>query len=213
MQALNPKIYLGPHFVVLFIMGYVLNGFIQYSRPVQLSSEVTYYYSEQEFVHLDKASDLTDFRDKNQPIRYRKDLEAALNECDLAIKINAKNGGAYANRAYAKLYLNDSKGSKLDFSKAIELEPNRSIFYLGRAVTSYYDLNDLNSAIKINPLRSYYYQARGNGKCLKHDYLGAFADYYKAITLDSTAIKGCLKDCQYFSNCSLSELHQPYELL
>ncbi|MDX2106840.1 MAG: hypothetical protein SFY67_10605 [Candidatus Melainabacteria bacterium] len=212
MQLTNRQIWIGFSLVLLLVSGYFVNSTVD--RTISINPENSKYtYSDLENIHLDKASALLEYRDEKKPIRYREDLIAAIEECNVAIALNNKNGGAYLNKAYAELYLNDRQRAKIDFSKAIELEPKRSTSYLSRAVTGDYSLQDLDKAVSLNPSASYMYQARGNGKCLKHDYIGALLDYFMAIKLNPNSVESCLGDFKIFSRTTAEELHKPFDLI
>ena len=77
-----------------------------------------------------------------------------------------------------------------DFSKAIELDPNRAEFYHARGGTYLqkddYDraIADFSKAIELDPNRAGAYHDRGWTYLLKDDYARAIADFSKAIELE-----------------------------
>lgn len=214
MRLRTQKVKFGVAFTAIaFVVVLCGQAFNPRSSEMREFKEVVYPYSDEEIEHLEKASEFTDCRDALTNLRYKHDLVAAVEECNSALKINPRNGGAYATRAYAKFYMNDINGTREDFTEAIKLEPKRSVFYLGRAKTDNNNLEDLDKAIQINPTRAFYYQSRANAKCLRHDFFGALVDYFHAIRLEPSAYFDCVEDSQYYANHSISNLHKPYKLL
>lgn len=97
----------------------------------------------------------------------------------------------YYKNGNTKYNLNDFKGAILDYSKAIELNPQYTIVYYNRGVAKH-DLKnyigailDYNKAIKLNPQYAEAYFNRGNARYELKNYRGAASDFDKANKLNS----------------------------
>lgn len=96
----------------------------------------------------------------------------------------------YGLSAESKYNSGDYIGAILDFTKAIELTPNRSILYYQRGnskwlLKDYYgSILDSNKAIELNPQFSAAYTIRGNCYSALNKNKEAFSDFTRAIELD-----------------------------
>jgi Tfp pilus assembly protein PilF len=120
----------------------------------------------------------------------RGDYQQAIADFSQAIAINPKHSGAYANRGIARQVNWQVDEAIADYTKAIELSPrlveafhNRGTAWLekaepGRAII------DFDRAIALAP-RAASYNGRGKARETRGDLDGAFADYTKAIDLDT----------------------------
>lgn len=81
--------------------------------------------------------------------KYREgDVDGALNEFTIAIRLNPRHSKAFLNRAYIQAVEKmDYQSAIRDFSNAIELDPGYSEAYLGRG-SSRYSLHDRDGALE-----------------------------------------------------------------
>jgi tetratricopeptide (TPR) repeat protein len=126
---------------------------------------------------------------------YEEDYNKTITYLTKAIELNSNNKDSYyistlQHRAKAKSLLNDYSGAVADYSKLIELNPNKGSNYSSRADAKS-ELNDYRGAIadynkanELDPNYSYYYASRADAKFNMGDYKGAIADYTKAILGD-----------------------------
>jgi tetratricopeptide (TPR) repeat protein len=95
---------------------------------------------------------------------------------------------AYSRRGIAYRNRDDDDHAIADFTKAIELDPNRASYYRGllNAAKSEQDLAiaEYNEAIRLDPNDAVAYNSRGNAFFAKGDHVRAIADYSEAIRLD-----------------------------
>ena len=104
-------------------------------------------------------------------------------------KSNLNTAEEYFYRAYEKNNKGDYNGAIVDYTKAIEINPNYFISYVNRGVVKnelkdYYGaIADYTKAIEINP-EEVAYTNRGLAKKELKDYYGAIADYTKAIEIN-----------------------------
>jgi HEAT repeat protein/Flp pilus assembly protein TadD len=97
---------------------------------------------------------------------------------------------AYFGRAGAKAHRNDFDGAIADYSKVIEVSPQKTEAWKSRGHVKFerrdYDgaIVDYNKAIGLNPQDPVCYDLRGNAKEQKNDYDDAITDYDKAIELN-----------------------------
>lgn len=102
----------------------------------------------------------------------------------------------YSQRAEAKYYSGDFKGAILDYTKAIQLNPQSAKAYNGRGGARIGSLDyqgalaDYNEAIKIDPQYSSAYNNRGNVKFQLKDFAGSVLDFSEAIRLDPENASG-----------------------
>jgi tetratricopeptide (TPR) repeat protein len=118
-------------------------------------------------------------------------LKTAINDYNMAIKLNPNDAEAYYNRGNAYRKLNLYAKAIEDYSNAIEKNPNFAIAYDNRGVT-YVRLNqyekafeDYNKAIELNPNDALAYNNRGLAYAKLNQSDKAIGDYNKAIELNS----------------------------
>lgn len=110
------------------------------------------------------------------------------------ILYSCKNSSDYHNSGNAKFNMKDYNGAIEDYNKAIELNPNSSISYLGRAKVKYEIKNykeafdDADKSIKLDPSNLDSYLTRGSARFLLGDWLSAYEDYNKVIEADQDNI-------------------------
>ncbi|AFY95178.1 tetratricopeptide repeat protein [Chamaesiphon minutus] len=119
--------------------------------------------------------------------------QQALSAYDRAISLDPQCVDAYCGRGNARRYMGDYPGSWEDFSTAVELDPDRGIAYIGRALAacfkpqSDYRPNDdfeRGKNLLPNPTDALSYVMRGTAKAQLFDDNGAIADYSTAISLN-----------------------------
>ncbi|MFQ5825434.1 MAG: tetratricopeptide repeat protein [bacterium] len=115
------------------------------------------------------------------------DLNGAIADYNMAIKIRPGRAEAYSNRGNAKKDLRDFHGAIKDFNKAIELKPDYADAYSNRGIAKG-NLSDFRGAIedfnKAIQLKPDYYEAyfnRGITKGALGDHQGEIEDYTTAI--------------------------------
>ncbi|MDM3844989.1 MAG: tetratricopeptide repeat protein [Aphanizomenon gracile PMC638.10] len=113
--------------------------------------------------------------------------QGAIDDYNLAIKINPNYEPAYNNRGNARNELGDKQGAIDDYNQAIKFNPNLAQAYYNRGIVRY-DLgdkqgaiDDYNQAIKINPNLAQAYYNRGIVRYDLGDKQGAIDDYNQAI--------------------------------
>ena len=116
----------------------------------------------------------------------------------------------YFNTGKEKYNNRDFEGAVLDFTYAIEAEPNVADFYYERGL-SYFHLNkkslalmDLNEAQKLQPNYPFRYSSRAYIKDSCGDTVGAIEDYKRAIELDP-------EDAVSYNNLGLLQEKLGYE--
>ena len=108
------------------------------------------------------------------------------------VLVHQKSSKAYFYRAYAKNNIKDYQGAIIDYSRAIEIEPEYAIAYSNRGVAKYYledfrgAIIDYTKAIRIYPEYGLAYYNRALAKDNLQDYQGAIFDYSKAIKYDKS---------------------------
>jgi len=117
----------------------------------------------------------------------------------------------------AKLYIDDFRGSKADFDKAIEIKPYYPEAYMYRGMANYEmknfkeALKDYSNALEYNQEDPNIYNNRGITKIAMEDFDGAIADYTRSIELKPSSantylnrssakqmkgdLDGAIKDC------------------
>ncbi len=130
------------------------------------------------------------FRKGNRAALDEKDYNKAIDNYNMALKLNSEYAEAYYFRGYAYYNLKDYGKAIEDYSKAIKLNPEYEVVYDFRgnvyADLKEYDkaIEDYSKAIELNPEDAYAYYFRGiTYKHLK-EYDKAIEDYYKAIELN-----------------------------
>ena len=95
----------------------------------------------------------------------------------------------YLNRGVSKTYLSDHSGAIVDYSKAIEINPNFGLAYYNRGLSKRHlkDYNgaivDYSKAIELEPKYDSAYVNRGTTKTYLNDHRGAISDFTKAIEI------------------------------
>lgn len=131
-------------------------------------------------------------------IRAQKlhDAEGALQDYDMAIRVNPSYSDAYYSRAMLK----DNVDAMADLDKAISLAPTDAKVYFYRSLQkcklSDFEgaIQDMTTFIELDPTDSIAtlaeaYTTRGSFKFLCHDYQAAIKDASKAIELDPTGVE------------------------
>jgi carboxyl-terminal processing protease len=121
-----------------------------------------------------------------------KDPDLAIRSCTLIIEGQAtgKKGSAYHSRGVASYRKGDYDGAIADFSRAIELDPNKPNTYFGRGAAYYGKrdygraLADYDRALELDPKFTHAYQGRGTVYNRQGDYAQAIADFSRALELD-----------------------------
>jgi tetratricopeptide (TPR) repeat protein len=108
----------------------------------------------------------------------------------MAIKLKPDYTDAYVERAFSYIFLNKSEESKLDFDKAIELNPYDARIYSSRG-TCCGTVSDLDSAIRLDNEQPLYYEMRGNIRCERRDFFGGLIDYTQCVKLKATSLRDC----------------------
>ncbi len=117
-------------------------------------------------------------------------LEAALADCEQALRLNPELALAYFYRGLARQGLRDPAGALSDFNRALELDPQLAKAYLNRGI-AHLDLShleaalaDLSQAIALDPSDARAYSSRGQVHRLLGDPLAALQDYTAALERD-----------------------------
>lgn len=104
---------------------------------------------------------------------------------------NKQKARALHNRGYLKGDKGDYDEAIVDYTKAIDLDPNNEVIYFHRGKVQLYKgnydraIDDLNKAIKLDAEYVLAYSYRGYSKRKKDDFDGAIKDFNKAIELNS----------------------------
>ena len=124
-------------------------------------------------------------------VRYENDdLDHAVADLDLALKVDPKYVPALIERAYLWQWRNQLDKAIADVSQAIELDPRNSYAYVERGVFEYsrkeYDkaLRDLQAAIDMGSQTAVIYIVRGMIFMNKHDPTRALAELKRAQEID-----------------------------
>lgn len=95
-----------------------------------------------------KPNSAVDYNDSGVSKYNRKDIQGALTDFNMSIKIDSNNARAYVNRAILKSnYLNDIQGALADFNQAIRIAPDYAIAYRDRSILKKRYLNDIQGAL------------------------------------------------------------------
>ncbi|MBD2279605.1 serine protease [Aphanizomenon flos-aquae] len=118
------------------------------------------------------------------------DKQGAIDDYNLAIKINPNDADAYYNRGNVRDDLGDKQGAIDDYNQAIKINPNNANAYYNRGIVRNElgdkpgAIDDYNLAIKINPNDADAYYNRGNVRDDLGDKQGAIDDYNQAIKIN-----------------------------
>ena len=130
------------------------------------------------------------FRKGNRAALDEKDYIKAIDNYNMALKLNPEYAEAYYFRGYAYYNLKDYGKAIEDYSKAIKLNPEYEVVYDFRgnvyADLKEYDkaIEDYSKAIELNPEDAYAYYFRGHAYVDLKEYDKAIEDYNKAIELN-----------------------------
>ncbi len=130
------------------------------------------------------------FRKGNRAALDEKDYNKAIDNYNMALKLNPEYAEAYYFRGYAYYELKDYGKAIEDYSKAIKLNPEYEVVYHFRGITyrllKEYDkaIEDYNKAIELNPREANVYYSRGFVYAYLKEYDKAIEDYSKAIELN-----------------------------
>jgi tetratricopeptide (TPR) repeat protein len=124
-------------------------------------------------------------------VRYEsEDKQGAIDDFNLAIKINPNFAEAYVGRGGVRYESGDKQGAIDDFNLAIKINPNLAQAYFVRGVVrnelgdKQGAIDDYNQAIKINPNYAEAYYNRGYVRNELGDKPGAIDDYNQAIKIN-----------------------------
>ena len=117
-------------------------------------------------------------------------------------KVYTQTSTFYFNRANDKANNGDHHGAILDYTKAIEINPNDAKAFLNRGYSKaelknhYGAISDFTKAIRIDPRYADAYINRGIDKKIIGDLKGACADWQKASQLgDQEATQWVREEC------------------
>ncbi len=121
------------------------------------------------------------------------DCPQAIEAYDRALSVDPRCVDAYCGRGNARRYLGDYTGSWADFNTAIDLDPNRGVAYIGRALSARFGQKsdamagadfERGKALIARPQTALEYVMLGTAKAQLGDSDGAIADYTTAIDLN-----------------------------
>ena len=149
------------------------------------------------------------FRKGNRAIFEENDDNKAIDNYNMAIKLNPEDAYAYLFRGYAYDDLKEYGKAIEDYSKAVELNPKEADFYYFRGVAYDYlkdydkAIEDYSKAIELNPEYAEAYKDRGNVYRYKEEYDKAIEDYSKAIEFNPE-----VADAYYFRGFAYDNLKE-----
>ncbi|MCD4782761.1 MAG: tetratricopeptide repeat protein [Candidatus Eremiobacteraeota bacterium] len=117
------------------------------------------------------------------------DYKKAIEELDLAIKLDQKFAAAYVRRGRTYMLLNKRDKAMADYNKALEIKPKsyKAYIYLGDAFTSEKDydkaIEQYSKAIKIKPNKSLAIINRAYTYLHQDEYDPAIKDFTRAIKI------------------------------
>ncbi|MBD1212217.1 MAG: tetratricopeptide repeat protein, partial [Dolichospermum circinale Clear-D4] len=111
------------------------------------------------------------------------DKPGAIDDLNLAIKINPNYALAYVGRGGVRNALEDKQGALDDFNLALKINPNYAHAYVGRGLVRN-ALEDFNLALKINPNYADAYVGRGLVRNALEDKQGAIDDFNLALKIN-----------------------------
>jgi tetratricopeptide (TPR) repeat protein/S1-C subfamily serine protease len=118
------------------------------------------------------------------------DNKGALEDQNIAIKLNPDHENIYVARAQIKLKIGDNKGAIEDVDQSVRLNPNSDFVYGARARLKsdagdkQGAMKDIDRAIQIDPDHAYNYTLRADIKDDLKNYEGAIEDLSRAIQID-----------------------------
>jgi tetratricopeptide (TPR) repeat protein/serine/threonine protein kinase len=126
---------------------------------------------------------------------YKRDLQAALDVLDDAIRLKPDYAGAWLTRGHVHLRLQHAKESLADCTKAAELTPTSAKAWVGRGNANHVlrrwndAFADYNRAIELNPKHAYAWYNRGNTYHGLGQWESALTDYTKALELNPELVE------------------------
>lgn len=122
----------------------------------------------------------------------RKELVAALSDCNYAVAQNPKSAAALSNRGSVWLIAGESKRSLRDFDAALKITPADASLHYNRGIAlsnlglSHEAIADFGEAIRLRPNFAIAHHNRGYEyeRLLRRD--EALADYRRALQLDAS---------------------------
>ncbi|RKU25208.1 hypothetical protein C6499_15325 [Candidatus Poribacteria bacterium] len=121
--------------------------------------------------------------------RYDKgQYEAAIADCNEALRIKPDDFKAYNSRGVAKSRLRQYKSAIADFDAALQIKPDSATAYSNRgaakAILEQYEsaISDFDAALQIKPVAKVYY-GRGAAKAKLKQYEDAISDYDTALRI------------------------------
>jgi tetratricopeptide (TPR) repeat protein len=121
------------------------------------------------------------------------DCAQAVIAYDRALALDVQCAEAYCGRGNARRYQGDYTGSWEDFNTAVQLDPDRGVAYIGRALATCFGHQPDPSAsidfqrgqnLLLHPTNAIEYVMRGTAKAQLYDNQGAIDDYTTAISLN-----------------------------
>lgn len=118
------------------------------------------------------------------------DTAGALDNCGMAISINANDGWAYNTRGWIRNASGKHEEAIKDYNKAIEISPDYAGALFNRGVSKFMlgDYNnaipDLDRSISLDPNLAFAYNWRANVKVKLKRFAEAIGDYSKCINLN-----------------------------
>jgi tetratricopeptide (TPR) repeat protein/S1-C subfamily serine protease len=122
------------------------------------------------------------------------DLKGALEDQNIAIKLNPDHENSYLGRAFTKSEMGDKKGAAEDVAQALRLNPNSDWAYSVRARLKLVAgdnegaMKDANRAIQIAPEDTYAYLLRSDIKDKLKNYESAIEDTNLAIKINPYSV-------------------------
>jgi tetratricopeptide (TPR) repeat protein len=158
----------------------------EFTKAIELSPNDSNAYTKIGFskIYIGDSSDSEDFI---------KGANIVIIECSKIIENEPENPIAYYKRGDAKKQLNKYVDAKIDFTKAIDLNPNDANVYIKRALLIKETDNlqcfneaiaDCTIAIELINDKALGYFRRGDVKKMMEDFKGAIEDYSMAIEFD-----------------------------
>ena len=141
-----------------------------------------------------KSAEKIELVDRGIEKAKKGDLDGALADFNLAIKLSPNNAVAYYNRAHAKRLKKDAAGALADCTRAIELDPKFGEAYFergtlkGRSKDVDGAIADFTRAIELKPDHAYAYYNRGIARKAKGDKAGADADFKSAAAANRVSL-------------------------